>query len=351
LAAKLIVAGAAKVVPDAGGDTMWVDTAAAYDALSPTMQQLLIGLRVHYKIEGAAMERIASIVDVESGNRFKAAYTLGVDHPLVRRNPDTHRLALFMAGYWMDHIVGMTREESEVLLRFLNDHSTQPRFQCRWRWSVDDLVVWDERRTMHLALPDHYPRHRKLMDQLARMRSHDVSAENLSVLLIPNDLDETFGLAGSAGSSIGAEGEAAHLVIHLALFGLILGKADARHLGITIGHARHVVVLDRLGVVSRDQLETEVDKYARACARNRPVDTVFQQKMFFEIFKQHQGEYMGSLLSAFFESMGSGVANDDTDDLDMMEAIDSGLADAVNDNDDKFPPDFRLSKSNRKKKK
>ena len=56
------------------------------------------------------------------------------------------------------------------------------------------------------------------------------------------------------------------------------------------------------------------------------MDTVFQQKMFFEIFKQHQGEYMGSLLSAFFESMGSGVANDDADDLDMMEAIDSGLA-------------------------
>jgi hypothetical protein len=104
-------------------------------------------------------------------------------------------------------------------------------------------------------------------------------------------------------------------------------------------------------VVPRDQLEDEVDKYARACARNRPVDTVFQQKVFFEVYKQHQGEYMGSLLSAFFESMGSGVANDDTDDLDMMEAIDSGLADAVNDNDDKFPPDFRLSKSNRKKKK
>lgn len=102
-------------------------------------------------------------------------------------------------------------------------------------------------------------------------------------------------------------------------------------------------------VVSRDQLEAEVDKYARACARNRPVDTVFQQKIFFEVYKQHQGEYMGSLLSAFFESMGSGVANDDTDDLDMMESIDSGLSAAVNDNDSKFPPDFRLSKSNRKK--
>ena len=58
---------------------------------------------------------------------------------------------------------------------------------------------------------------------------------------------------------------------------------------------------------------------------------------------------MGSLLSAFFESMGSGAVNDDTGNLDMHEAIDSGLADAVNDNDMRFPPEFRLSKSNRAK--
>jgi enoyl-CoA hydratase/carnithine racemase len=104
-------------------------------------------------------------------------------------------------------------------------------------------------------------------------------------------------------------------------------------------------------VVSREDLEAETEKYALACARNRPVDTVYMQKVFFEIYKQHQGEYMGSLLSAFFESMGSGVAADGADDLDMMESIDSGLAAAVNDNDDKFPPEFRLSKKNRKKKK
>jgi taurine dioxygenase len=152
----------AKVVPDAGGDTMWADTAAAYDALSPTMQQLLRGLQVHYMIEADAMERLAGLVDAESGARFRAAYAQGVEHPLVRFNPDSQRLALFMAGYWMDHIVGMHRDESDTLLRLLHDHTVQPRFQCRWRWSVDDLVVWDERRTMHLALPDHYPRHRKM---------------------------------------------------------------------------------------------------------------------------------------------------------------------------------------------
>ena len=53
-------------------------------------------------------------------------------------------------------------------------------------------------------------------------------------------------------------------------------------------------------------------------------------------------------MSAFFESIGGHIQHDD-DDLDMYDAIDSGLADAVNDNDSKFPPDFRLSKSNRKR--
>ncbi len=101
-------------------------------------------------------------------------------------------------------------------------------------------------------------------------------------------------------------------------------------------------------VVPRDQLEAETDKYALACARNRPVDTVFMQKVFFEIVKQYQGEYMGSLLSAFFESMGSGVSPD-AEDLMLDDALDSGLTDAVKDNDSKFPPEFRLSKSARKR--
>jgi enoyl-CoA hydratase/carnithine racemase len=100
-------------------------------------------------------------------------------------------------------------------------------------------------------------------------------------------------------------------------------------------------------VVPRDQLEAEVEKYATACARNRPVDSVFQQKMFFEVVKQFQGEYLGSLLSAVFESLG-GAAQPDGKDFMLGEAIDAGLADAVNDNDAKFPPEFRLSKSRRK---
>ena len=70
--------------------------------------------------------------------------------------------------------------------------------------------------------------------------------------------------------------------------------------------------------------------------------------MFFEVFKQFQGEYMGSLLGSCFESMGGAAAHDE-DEFDMHEALDEGLAGAVKDNDSKFPPEWRLSKSGRKK--
>jgi enoyl-CoA hydratase/carnithine racemase len=101
-------------------------------------------------------------------------------------------------------------------------------------------------------------------------------------------------------------------------------------------------------VVPRDRLEAEVGKYALACARNRPTDTVFMQKVFFEIMKQQQGEYMGSLLSGLFETIG-GYAQHDADDMNFDDAINDGLNTAVRDNDSKFPADFRLSKSGRKR--
>ena len=102
-------------------------------------------------------------------------------------------------------------------------------------------------------------------------------------------------------------------------------------------------------VVPREELEAEVDKYALACARNRPTDTVFMQKVFFEIMKQFQGEYMGSVLSGFFESLGGSVRPDSDDDFMLADATGRSLGDAVNDNDGKFPAEWRLSKAARKK--
>jgi enoyl-CoA hydratase/carnithine racemase len=101
-------------------------------------------------------------------------------------------------------------------------------------------------------------------------------------------------------------------------------------------------------VVDRDHLEDEVAKYALACARTRPLDTVVRQKTFFEVYKQFSGEYMGALITAMLESLGSRV-RPDHDDLSVSnETIDRGLNLAVKDNDDLFPAEWRLSKSGRR---
>ena len=101
-------------------------------------------------------------------------------------------------------------------------------------------------------------------------------------------------------------------------------------------------------VVSRADLEAEVAKFAMACARSRPTDAVVMQKSFFHMMKQFQGEYMGSIMSAFLESMGGQVRRDSNDLMLDGDVYDSGLNKAVKRNDDQYPPEFRLSKSGRK---
>jgi len=96
-------------------------------------------------------------------------------------------------------------------------------------------------------------------------------------------------------------------------------------------------------VVPRDQLEAEVQKYALACSRTRPTDVVFMQKTFFEIFKQKQGEYMGSLLAAWLEGMLPLVKEEEGGIAVDAETFERGLAHAVKDNDARFPPEWRMS--------
>lgn len=102
-------------------------------------------------------------------------------------------------------------------------------------------------------------------------------------------------------------------------------------------------------VVPRDDLEAETHKYAMACAHNQPADTIFMQKVFFEIMKQHQGEHMGSLMSAWLESMSGTLKPDPDQEVTKLDAetMASGLGKAVKGNDRNFPPEWRLSKSGR----
>ena len=100
-------------------------------------------------------------------------------------------------------------------------------------------------------------------------------------------------------------------------------------------------------VVPRGELEVEVQKYARACAITRPTDTVMMQKTFFEVFKQKHGEYMGSVLTGWLESMLPLVKSEGEFELGEV-SFGRGLNNSVKDYDKLYPAEWRLSYGGRK---
>jgi taurine dioxygenase len=127
-----------------GGDTMWCNQCESYDRLSPVMKRMLEGLRV--KFTGLRLARMMG-----SGDALPTAV-----HPLVRTHPETGRKALYVGHReTAQEIEGMTCEESRPLLDFLYEHSTSPDNIDRRMWQEGDVVMWDNRCTMHYAVHDY----------------------------------------------------------------------------------------------------------------------------------------------------------------------------------------------------
>ncbi|TFH43389.1 MAG: hypothetical protein E4H01_12130, partial [Lysobacterales bacterium] len=85
-----------------------------------------------------------------------------VVHPVVRAHPVTGRKSIFVNPGYTTRILGMTHEESAAVLDFLHVHSTRPEFIYRHRWALGDLVMWDNRSTMHHAIGDYGDAHRHM---------------------------------------------------------------------------------------------------------------------------------------------------------------------------------------------
>jgi taurine dioxygenase len=153
----------AEIVPERGGDTLWASMTAAYDALSPTMQQLLTELEVVHDCESflEGMRKKAPDAADALAQRLRDEFP-PVKHPLVRTHPDTGRRVLFLGGRFMRQIDGMNLDESSALLGFLARHIEDPRFHCRWRWQAGDLAIWDERSTNHRSAGDYFPQVRSI---------------------------------------------------------------------------------------------------------------------------------------------------------------------------------------------
>ena len=136
---------AARDMPAAGGDTMWSNQYLAYETLSEGMKRLLEGVRA--KFQGLRLAKLY-------GHDGEVPYAY---HPIVRTHPETGRKALFIGhpGDTVPHCEDMTEAESRPLLEFLYQHSVNPDRCYRHMWQPGDVVMWDNRCTMHYAVHDH----------------------------------------------------------------------------------------------------------------------------------------------------------------------------------------------------
>ena len=149
--------------PPQGGDTMFAGMHAAYDALDDKVKGAIADLNAVYSVEC-----LDAVLRAQDPSRPPlSAQTLAdfppATHPLVRRHPVTGRKSLCIAPDIMSHIEGMTRQASLELVRTLAEHAIESDYIYRHKWQNGDLVMWDNRCTMHTATVFDAKRYRRLL--------------------------------------------------------------------------------------------------------------------------------------------------------------------------------------------
>jgi len=152
----------ARSIPTVGGDTMWSSCYSAYERLSDGMKRDLDGLEaVHdmgdFRNTFGVEEN--GICGAERLNESVSRFGHNI-RPLVGTHPVSGRPFLNFNEAFTAHILGLTSNDSNSLRTFLANHMNKPEDQVRWRWSVGDLAMWDNRVTMHYALADYLPEYR-----------------------------------------------------------------------------------------------------------------------------------------------------------------------------------------------
>lgn len=152
-------------IPEVGGDTVWANTATAYDDLPPPLKALAEQLwAVHsneydYASYGNVGERGR---DVEALKRYREVFVstrYETEHPVVRVHPETGEKTLIL-GHFVKNFVGLTPSASAHVLELLQAYVTRLENIVRWRWQAGDVAIWDNRATQHYAVNDYGDAHR-----------------------------------------------------------------------------------------------------------------------------------------------------------------------------------------------
>ncbi len=138
--------------PSSGGDTLFANMYAAYDALSERMKTYLSECEALHESERAYRGRYADKGVDDTGKSFPSTV-----HPVVRTHPVTRRQALYVNESFTSKILDIPGEESDAILAYLYAHMARPEFQVRYQWRDNAIAFWDNRCTQHLAMWDYWP--------------------------------------------------------------------------------------------------------------------------------------------------------------------------------------------------
>ncbi|CAM3696393.1 TauD/TfdA family dioxygenase [Tsukamurella strandjordii] len=153
--------------PDVGGDTIWVDMVAAYEALPMDIKGRIEGLRARHSIEASFGAAMPADQRAALHARFPDA-----EHPVVRTHPETGEKVLFVNAF-ATHLTNFHTPENvrfgydyapgaAELLHYLTRQASVPEFQVRWRWTENSFAIWDNRCTQHYAVQDYWPAVRRM---------------------------------------------------------------------------------------------------------------------------------------------------------------------------------------------
>lgn len=154
----------ATIVPPLGGDTMFASMTAAFEGLSPALQNFIMPLTARHEF-GPFADLFPKTAEGRIAlTRMEEKYPAPF-HPIVRVHPVSGKKALFVNAHFCTHIEGLHPDESRTLLDFLYRQAMKAEYQLRVSWRPKTLVMWDNRSVVHCAVHDYFP-HRRRMERV-----------------------------------------------------------------------------------------------------------------------------------------------------------------------------------------
>jgi len=144
------------ILPEVGGDTLFANMYAAYEALSEPFREMLSGLTALHESEHVYRGRYSDRGVEDHGKTYPQAV-----HPVIRTHPETGRKAVYVNRTFTTRINELSEPESKAILECLFDHCEHVDFQIRYRWERYDVAFWDNRCAMHRAIWDYWPAERQ----------------------------------------------------------------------------------------------------------------------------------------------------------------------------------------------